>query len=312
MRQNTKKNVKTARLILLILMLLPLTTKAQGGESAFNFLRLPYSSRVAALGGSNITVIDDDLSLSMHNPALLINTADKTVDLSFMTYMSGSKVAGAAFNKTFGQRSSGAVALRYADYGKFEGYTPDNIFTGTFRAMDTELSLTYCYLLSEHWSGGVAGKFIYSQYESLNSLAIGVDLGLNYYNPEIDFSASLVFKNLGGQVMTFEEEHEIMPIDIQLGITKRLAHAPILLSATFTDLHRWKSTLPTVDNLYALGALLDVPLEEILVPCKPKLNMVSNGQQDVSCCPPLLPGSFECGRTLIPCHQFAREFLPAA
>ena len=214
---------------------------AQGGESAFNFLRLPYSSHVAALGGSNISAIDDDLSLSMHNPALLINTSDKTLDLSFMTYMSGSKVAGAAFNKMFGERSAGAVAARYVDYGKFDGYTPDNIFTGTFRAMDIELDFIYCYLLSERWSGGVAGKFIYSQYESLNSLAIGVDLGLNYYNPETDFSASLTFKNLGGQVKTFEENHEIMPIDIQLGFTKRLAHAPILLSATLTDLHRWKT-----------------------------------------------------------------------
>ena len=214
---------------------------AQGGESAFNFLRLPYSSHVAALGGSNISAIDDDLSLSMHNPALLINTSDKTLDLSFMTYMSGSKVAGAAFNKMLGERSAGAVAARYVDYGKFDGYTPDNIFTGTFRAMDIELDFIYCYLLSERWSGGVAGKFIYSQYESLNSLAIGVDLGLNYYNPETDFSASLTFKNLGGQVKTFEEKHEIMPIDIQLGFTKRLAHAPILLSATLTDLHRWKT-----------------------------------------------------------------------
>lgn len=219
-----------------------MTAKAQGGESAFNFSRLPYSSRAAALGGSNISVVDDDLSLSMHNPALLINAADKTIDLSFMTYMSGSKVAGAAFNKTFGERSAGAVAARYVDYGKFDGYTQDNIFTGTFRAMDMELSVMYSYLFSERWSGGVAGKFIYSQYESLNSLAIGVDLGINYYNPENDFSASLAIKNLGGQVMTFEEEHEIMPIDIQLGITKRLAHAPILLSVTLTDLHRWRST----------------------------------------------------------------------
>lgn len=234
--------MKTLKATLFLILLLPLTAKAQGGESAFNFLRLPYSSRAAALGGSNISVVDDDLSLSMHNPALLINAADKTIDLSFMTYMSGSKVAGAAFNKTFGERSAGAVAARYVDYGKFDGYTQDNIFTGTFRAMDMELSVMYSYLFSERWSGGVAGKFIYSQYESLNSLAIGVDLGINYYDPENDFSASLAVKNLGGQVMTFEEEHEIMPIDIQLGITKRLAHAPILLSVTLTDLHRWRST----------------------------------------------------------------------
>lgn len=219
-----------------------MTIKAQGGESAFNFLRLPYSSRAAALGGNNISIVENDLSLSLHNPALLINVSDKTIDLSFMTYMSGSKVAGAAFNKTFGKRSSGAVFARYVDYGEFDGYTADNIFTGTFRAMDIELGVMYSYLFSERWSGGVSGKFIYSQYESLNSLAIGVDLGINYYNPDTEFSASLTFKNLGGQVMTFEEKHEIMPIDIQLGFTKRLAHAPILLSATLVDLHRWRAT----------------------------------------------------------------------
>jgi transcriptional regulator with XRE-family HTH domain len=71
-------------------------------------------------------------------------------------------------------------------------------------------------------------------------------------------------------------------------------------------IYKWQKgkSLPTVDNLYALGMLLDVPMEEILVPRKPKLNMVNNGQQDVSCCPPLLPGSFEYGRISIPCHHF--------
>ena len=54
-------------------------------------------------------------------------------------------------------------------------------------------------------------------------------------------------------------------------------------------IYKWQKgkSLPTVDNLYALGALLDVPMEEILVPCKPKLNIAGNGQQGVSCCPPL-------------------------
>ena len=52
-------------------------------------------------------------------------------------------------------------------------------------------------------------------------------------------------------------------------------------------IYKWQKgkSLPSVDNLYALGALLDVPLEQILVPSKPKLNIVSNGQQEVSCCP---------------------------
>ena len=79
-------------------------------------------------------------------------------------------------------------------------------------------------------------------------------------------------------------------------------------------IYKWQKgkSLPTVDNLYALGTLLDVPMEEILVPCKPKLNIASSGQQDVSCCPLCLPGSFEYGRTLIPCYHFFRRFFGAA
>ena len=73
-------------------------------------------------------------------------------------------------------------------------------------------------------------------------------------------------------------------------------------------IYKWQrgKSLPTVDNLYALGALLDVPMEEILVQRKPKLNMVNNGQQYLSCCPPVLPGSFEYDRTIPPCCHFFR------
>ena len=79
-------------------------------------------------------------------------------------------------------------------------------------------------------------------------------------------------------------------------------------------IYKWQKgkSLPTVDNLYALGALLDVPLEEILVPCKPKLNIVKNGQQDVSCCPPLLPGTFARDRKSGACHHFVLPYpMPA-
>lgn len=65
-------------------------------------------------------------------------------------------------------------------------------------------------------------------------------------------------------------------------------------------IYKWQrgKSLPTVDNLYALGALLDVPMEEILVSAKPKLNIVKLGQQAEACCPsPFLTGSFEYDRS---------------
>ena len=79
-------------------------------------------------------------------------------------------------------------------------------------------------------------------------------------------------------------------------------------------IYKWQKgkSLPTVDNLYALGVLLNVPMEDILVTCKPQLHIATTGQQDTSCCPPLLPGSFEYGRNARPCDHFARLSFPAA
>ena len=73
-------------------------------------------------------------------------------------------------------------------------------------------------------------------------------------------------------------------------------------------IYKWQKgkSLPTVDNLYALGTLLEVPMEEILVPCKPQLNIAEIGQQAETCCPPLWPDSFEYGRIASPCRHFIR------
>ena len=212
---------------------------AQDGSSVFNFLRLPISAHAAALGGNNISLIEDDITLAYHNPALLINTTDNTLNLNYMTYISDSKVAGAMFNKVFSDRSAGAIAARYVDYGSFDGYDADNTATGSFDAKDIEVKVMYSYLLSDRISGGVSGKFITSKYESYNSIALGVDLGVNYYNEESDFSASFTLSNLGGQVKAFDDKTEKMPFDVQMGFTKRLSHAPLRISVTLNNLNHW-------------------------------------------------------------------------
>ena len=55
-------------------------------------------------------------------------------------------------------------------------------------------------------------------------------------------------------------------------------------------IYKWQQgkSLPTVDNLYALGVLLEVPMEEILVSHYPKLHTIANEQQGTPCCSFLL------------------------
>lgn len=219
------------------MLVLPVAVWAQ--EGVFNFLRLPFSAHAAAHGGNDISLIEDDVTLAFNNPALLINASDNTLHLNYMTYISDSKVAGAMYNKVLGERSAGAVAARYVNYGSFDGYDDNNTATGSFSAKDIELKLMYSYLLSDRFSGGVSGKFITSNYESYNSVALGVDLGLNYYNEDNDFSASFVLANLGGQVKAFDDKTEKLPFDMLFGFSKRLSHAPLRVSVTFNNLNHW-------------------------------------------------------------------------
>ena len=81
------------------MLALPVAAWAQ--EGVFNFLRLPFSAHVAAHGGNDISLIEDDVTLAFNNPALLINASDNTLHLNYMTYISDSKVAGAMYNKVF-------------------------------------------------------------------------------------------------------------------------------------------------------------------------------------------------------------------
>ena len=71
-------------------------------------------------------------------------------------------------------------------------------------------------------------------------------------------------------------------------------------------IYKWQrgQSLPTVDNLYALGALLDVTMDEILVQSGPKLNIVVSGQQAESCCSVHSIGSFGNDRSPIALQPF--------
>lgn len=216
---------------------------AQESQTAFDFLRLPVSARAAALGGDNITIIEDDASLPTHNPALLSSVSSKTIHLGFMTYMQGAKMGSAAFNKNVGERISWAVSAQYMDYGSMKETDENNVQTGTFSARDIAVAGHFAYMLSDRWAGGVTARFVASYIGNYNSTAVGVDLGINYYDPEREWSLSAVAKNLGGQLSAYNDEYEKMPIDLQVGVSKRFEHVPVRLSATLVNLNNWHTGL---------------------------------------------------------------------
>ena len=238
-------------------------TEAQESQTAYNFLRLPVSAHVAALGGNNITITDDDPTMIFHNPAMLGGVSDKSLNLNYMTYMEGTMVGSASFVRAWGDRGTWGVSASYMDYGSMRQTTADNIQTGEFSAKDIMLGGSVAYSLSTLFTGGITAKIISSSIAGYNSMAVAVDLGINYFDEAQGLSLSAVARNLGGQIDAYDEDFEKIPFDLQVGISKKMAMAPLRFSATLNNLHDWDDSfihhlaigadIFLSDNIYIAG-----------------------------------------------------------
>ena len=236
-----RKKMRKTRIWLLVANILAAGAFAQAQEatSVFSFLNLPSSAHSTALGGRNISLVEDDISLTFLNPALLASVSDKTMGLNFLTYMRGCKAGSASYAQVAGERGTWGANVQFVGYGSITETLATGEAVGNISPLDLCVSGMYSYSLSDRWAGGAAGKMIYSHYGEFTSCALAVDLGVNYFLEESEFSFSAVARNLGGQIKAFGDHHERLPFDLEVGFTKRLAHAPASISLTMFDLTRW-------------------------------------------------------------------------
>lgn len=206
-------------------------------QTEYNFLRLPVSAHAAAMGGDNITMADDDAGMAFNNPALIIGVTPGTIGLQYMRYMAGCNNASAMYNNVISEKWNVGAGIQYMGYGSMKQTDENNHDLGTFSANDIAISGILGYELAKNLAGGIRLKFVYGNIGSYNSMAFAADLGLNYYLPESEWSFGVVLKNLGGQIKAYNEDFESMPLDFQIGITKRLVGSPLRLSATLVDLN---------------------------------------------------------------------------
>lgn len=233
------------RYIFAIVMLWSLNCFAQEGASAYSFLEVPSSSHAFALGGTNITVIDDDINLMEQNPALLGPEIDMQVGFNYMHYLGASNFAGVRYGMAAGDRGAWSIGIQYLGYGTMSQTEADGTVVGTFSPQDVVFSGMYAHDFTDRLRGGINVKMIYSSYEQYSAFAMATDLGLNYYDPDHDMSLSLVLKNLGGQIKRFDNDYDRLPFDIQLGWMQRLGSSPFQLSITAWHLNKWN--LPYYD-----------------------------------------------------------------
>jgi hypothetical protein len=215
--------------------------KAQiGGRYAYEFLELPASARTTALGGSVISVIDQDNTLAWSNPALLNEKMRNTISINQNWHFAGINNGYFSYARTIEQLGINAhAAVQYISYGDFVLADEIGENIGAFSGGETAIILGASKNYLDRLTYGANIKFIFSSLESYGSFGMAADLGINYKNESGNMNISAVVKNLGGELSSYTDERYSAPLDIQIGISQRLKYLPFRISIIAHQLQQW-------------------------------------------------------------------------
>lgn len=226
--------------VVLVLLFSSLAVRGQlGGENAFDFLSLPVSARANAQGGTYVVLHDDDPGLSMANPSLLTHDGlDRELHVTYSPFFAGTHFAGVNYVHSF-RPATFQFGARYYTIGNEERTDPFGASMGLFTANEVALSAGGAYRY-DRFHFGVNTHLVFGQMDDFTSLGMAFDISAMYVDTARLFSAALVVRNAGFMLKTYTPgDQELLPVDVQVGFTKRFRHLPFRVNVTAHNLYRW-------------------------------------------------------------------------
>jgi hypothetical protein len=225
----------------LFLCLSSVTSQVLGGKGVYSFLELSPAPQVTALGNVNVSQQNGDLSLATLNPALLRETMDMHLQVNYAAYFADVKYAHVMMGYQAERlKTTFAGSLQYVNYGQVTQTDAAGNVLGTFSPRDFTVQVSASRRYLEKWHYGITMKFIHSRYQQYTSTGIGADVGIAYQDTARLLQIAVVAKNMGAQLTTYANgEQEPFPFDLQIGISQRLRHVPLQLSATLHHIYQF-------------------------------------------------------------------------
>jgi hypothetical protein len=246
-----------------------LAAQTLGGTTVFNFLNLPNTPQLTALGGVNVSKISDDIGLACNNPALLTSNMHTQMNAVFNSFYAGIKV----YDLAFGYRSEKLNTnflwnLNYFNYGSIQQTDAAGNVFGSLRPVDWVMQVSASRKYMEKWNYGATLKFINSNYGLYRSNGIAVDVGVLFNDSAKLFSASVLAKNMGFQLKRYAgTDAQDLPFDLEIGMTKRLQNAPFGFSFTANHLQqfdiRYSDTSFNNENGFSNGSNSKISFDKI-------------------------------------------------
>ena len=134
------------------------------------------------------------------------------------------------------------ISVKSIGYGEFTETDFTSQSLGTFGANEQIISLGLGKELSERWSVGASVKTLFSNLQDYQSLALASDLAIAYKKEDKNFSMSFLARNYGKQISTYASTEEMLPFQLDFGLSKRLEHLPFLITMNYKNIQKWDLT----------------------------------------------------------------------
>ena len=218
-------------LLMLLLCYLPTVVMGEtdGGRSGFDFLRIETGARAVGMGGAFTAMLVDIHGLA-YNPVSLVGVRDMESGFTYLNYFAGMNAGFVGLNKTMEGIGHFGIGVFYINYGEMRRTDVAGNDLGAFYPADFAITAAYADSLSFGLRFGASIRYIQSKIDEYASRALAVDLGLIYRIESQDLNIGIGVSNLGSTVDAFLDERERLPTAYRLGVSKRLAHLPLLLN----------------------------------------------------------------------------------
>ncbi|WP_299669160.1 type IX secretion system protein PorQ [uncultured Polaribacter sp.] len=237
-------------IFLFIIFLVSFYSKAQvGGERIYQFLNVSTSARQIALGGEVLTLIDD-INQPIWNPATINSNLDRRLSVNYSSYLAGINVGAISYAREISRRFGTIHGnIKYLDYGAIIEANEQGEETGNFRANDIAVSIGYSYNFPyTNFYLGANLKFITSTISNFSSTGVATDIALLYYSLYKPYSFTVVARNIGAQLKSFNGEIEKLPFEFALGASYQLEYVPLKWYLTLDNLQQWDITAANPSN----------------------------------------------------------------
>jgi len=137
-------------------------------------------------------------------------------------------------NTTFG------FGIQYLNYGSFK--LTDNLgtVTGESKAADYSINLTASKSYLTKWRYGATLKFANSRLFDAKASALLADIGIMYADTNSKWYFGAGIKNAGVMLKNYENNFsQPLPLDLQIGITKKFKKAPFSIMVLAHHLQKW-------------------------------------------------------------------------